>query len=72
MTHLHRFLTGASTETPYEAMNALDILLRQRPSLMYTTVGRCFYTPDSAQDIANGASLWQGKLIIILKKTKKL
>ncbi|KAJ3223159.1 argonaute 1 [Chytriomyces hyalinus] len=60
MQRLGLFLEGRTNETPLDAIQALDILLRHRPSLMYTTVGRCFYTPDSAAAIANGAQLWQG------------
>ena len=60
MHKLGLFLEGRATETPVDAIMALDILLRHRPSLVYTTVGRCFYTPDSAASIANGAQLWQG------------
>ncbi|KAJ3121651.1 argonaute 1 [Physocladia obscura] len=61
MQSLGLFLEGnRQIETPHDAINALDILLRHRPSLVYTTVGRCFYTPDSAAPIANGAQLWQG------------
>ncbi|RKO93090.1 Piwi domain-containing protein [Blyttiomyces helicus] len=60
MQRLAMFLEGRISETPHDAIMALDILLRHRPSLVYTTVGRCFYTPDSAASIANGAQLWQG------------
>jgi eukaryotic translation initiation factor 2C len=60
MQRLGLFLEGRMRETPTDAIMALDILLRHRPSLLYTTVGRCFYTPDSAAPIANGAQLWQG------------
>ncbi|KAJ3387739.1 argonaute 1 [Lobulomyces angularis] len=60
MNNLGLFLDGRISEAPLDAMMALDILLRHRPSLLYTTVGRCFYTSDSSQSIANGAQLWQG------------
>ncbi|KAI8828499.1 Piwi domain-containing protein, partial [Chytridium lagenaria] len=60
MQRLGLFLDGRLAEAPMDAILALDILLRHRPSLTYTTVGRCFYTPDSAAAIANGAQLWQG------------
>ncbi|KAI9364457.1 Piwi domain-containing protein [Zopfochytrium polystomum] len=60
MQRLGLFLEGRIGETPLDAIMALDILLRHRPSLVYTTVGRCFYTSDSAASIANGAQLWQG------------
>ncbi|KAI8917692.1 Piwi domain-containing protein [Powellomyces hirtus] len=60
MHRLHLFLEGKTREAPVEAITALDILLRHRPSMMYTTVGRCFYTPEGSASIANGAELWQG------------
>ncbi|KAI8824387.1 Piwi domain-containing protein [Fimicolochytrium jonesii] len=60
MQRLAAFLEGRTGETPYDCMAAMDILLRHRPSLTYTTIGRCFYTADSATTIANGAQLWQG------------
>ncbi|KNC97956.1 uncharacterized protein SPPG_06944 [Spizellomyces punctatus DAOM BR117] len=60
MQKLSAFLDGRLADTPNDAIMALDILLRHRPSLTYTTIGRCFYTPDSAASIANGAQLWQG------------
>lgn len=63
MRRLHQFLEGKSHDAPlppHDAVQALDILLRHRPSMLYTTVGRCFYTPEGAALIANGAELWQG------------
>src|SRR5687768_4281439 len=60
MQKLGAFLDGRLADTPHDSIMALDILLRHRPSLTYTTIGRCFYTPDSAASIANGAQLWQG------------
>ncbi|RKO87447.1 hypothetical protein BDK51DRAFT_17710, partial [Blyttiomyces helicus] len=61
MAHLHDFLEGNTVvSVPSNAVVALDILLRHRPSMLYTTVGKCFYTPEGAAQIANGAELWQG------------
>ncbi|KAJ3183568.1 hypothetical protein HDU85_001997 [Gaertneriomyces sp. JEL0708] len=60
MHRLHSFLEGRAPEAPHDAIMALDILLRHRPSMLYTTVGRCFYTPAGSALIANGAELWQG------------
>lgn len=57
---LRMFLKGLSFEVPDEELGVLDVVMRHRPSLMFTTVGRCFYTPDAAATIANGAQLWQG------------
>lgn len=61
MKNLNLFLDGKISEVPNDAIVVLDVLLRHRPSLLFTTVGRCFYTSDSAATIANGAQLWQGK-----------
>ncbi|EGF81781.1 hypothetical protein BATDEDRAFT_16026 [Batrachochytrium dendrobatidis JAM81] len=60
MQRLSAFLDGLVSDTPHEAINVLDVLLRHRPSLQFTTIGRCFYTPHSATTIANGIQLWQG------------
>ncbi|KAI9106068.1 Piwi domain-containing protein [Phlyctochytrium arcticum] len=60
MHKLNMFLDGRLREAPTDAVTALDILFRHRPSMLYTTVGRCFYTPEGSSLIANGAELWQG------------
>lgn len=60
MDVLPAFLAGLVQETPSETINVIDVLLRHRPSLMYTTIGRCFYTQDTALEIAQGVELWQG------------
>ncbi|KAJ3322581.1 Eukaryotic translation initiation factor 2C [Boothiomyces sp. JEL0866] len=60
MDSLRLYLKGLSSEVPTEALAVLDVVMRQRPSLTFTTVGRCFYTPDAAVTIANGVQLWQG------------
>lgn len=60
MTVLPAYLEGLVQDTPVEAINVIDVLLRHRPSLMYTTIGRCFYTQETAMAIAQGVQLWQG------------
>ncbi|KAI8899446.1 Piwi domain-containing protein [Globomyces pollinis-pini] len=60
MESLKFFLNGITSETPDEALAVLEVVMAHRPSLRFTTVGRCFYTPDQAVQIANGAQLWQG------------
>ncbi|KAI8923006.1 Piwi domain-containing protein [Entophlyctis helioformis] len=60
LQRLAAFLDGLVSDAPLDAIAFLDVLLRARPSLLFTTVGRCFYTPDAAAIIANGAQLWQG------------
>ncbi|TPX31606.1 hypothetical protein SmJEL517_g05103 [Synchytrium microbalum] len=60
MQRLGLFLDGRITDAPYDAIMALDVIFRHRPSLTFTTIGRCFYTADSAAPISGGAQLWQG------------
>src|SRR6266498_3580763 len=39
---------------------ALDVLIHHRPSTLYATVGRSFYTPQGAQPLSGGIEVWQG------------
>ncbi|TPX51160.1 hypothetical protein SeMB42_g01966 [Synchytrium endobioticum] len=58
---LHPFIAGEKHgEQPYEAIMALDIVLRHKPSLRYVTVGRNFYTREGATTLGGGAEVWSG------------
>ncbi|RKP00133.1 hypothetical protein CXG81DRAFT_5897, partial [Caulochytrium protostelioides] len=59
-TRLKAYLNGVDTAVPSPILVALDTILRHRPSQLYTTMGRCYYTPDAAASIASGVQLWQG------------
>lgn len=53
---------------PYHVMShilvlgimVLDVLIRHMPSMMYSTVGRSFFTPQDKRPLPNGAEVWQG------------
>ncbi|CAG8449098.1 3430_t:CDS:10 [Funneliformis mosseae] len=62
MAELHQFLNGRGplTNNCLTGIMALDVLVRYRPSLRYTTVGRSFYTHQGARPISGGAEVWQG------------
>ncbi|RKO87186.1 Piwi domain-containing protein [Blyttiomyces helicus] len=64
MQNLHDFLAGRTTSTPFDAIMALDIVLRHKPSTgkppQYVTVGRSFYTQIGAQSLRGGAEVWPG------------
>ncbi|CAG8451565.1 6557_t:CDS:10 [Ambispora gerdemannii] len=62
MQELQDFLHGRSRQTPacLTAIMALDILIRHKPSMSYTTVGRSFYTSDGSQLLYGGVEVWQG------------
>ncbi|RIA95038.1 Piwi domain-containing protein [Glomus cerebriforme] len=59
---LLRFLDarGPCTKSCLTVIMALDILIRHRPSTLYSTVGRSFFTPQGAQLLYGGAEVWQG------------
>ncbi|KAJ3124783.1 hypothetical protein HK098_000874 [Nowakowskiella sp. JEL0407] len=45
---------------PKEESHALDVILRHRPSLLFTPIGRCFFSREGSSPISGGAELWQG------------
>ena len=55
---------GITETKPYNAMQALNIVLSMTPKLHYETVGRNHFSPNprdgTAIDIGGGASLWVG------------
>ncbi|KAF7723040.1 Eukaryotic translation initiation factor 2C [Apophysomyces ossiformis] len=62
MEELRRFLNGQSALTPncLTAIMVLDVVIRHLPSMMYSTVGRSFFTPHDKRPLPNGAEVWQG------------
>ncbi|KAL5721736.1 argonaute 1B [Ranunculus cassubicifolius] len=60
--HLGLFLQGKQAEAPQEALQVLDIVLRELPNRMYTPVGRAFYSPDlvGTQSLGEGLESWRG------------
>ncbi|OAD76297.1 hypothetical protein PHYBLDRAFT_123569 [Phycomyces blakesleeanus NRRL 1555(-)] len=62
MEELRRFLAGQSpcTSNCLTAIMVLDVLIRHMPSMLYSTVGRSFFTPNDSRPLPNGAEVWQG------------
>ncbi|CAO3646958.1 unnamed protein product [Cunninghamella blakesleeana] len=62
MTELQMFLDGRSslTNNCLSAISVLDILLRQLPSMLYTTIGRSFYVNEGGHPLQNGTKARQG------------
>jgi len=62
LEELHRFLQGKSalTNNVLTGIQALDILIRHKPGLLYSTVGRSFFTPDGKQALDGGLEVWRG------------
>ncbi|KAL2649280.1 hypothetical protein R1flu_017408 [Riccia fluitans] len=60
--HLGEFLQGRQADAPQEALQVLDIVLRELPTHRYCPVGRSFYSPDlgSRQPLGDGLESWRG------------
>ncbi|KAF5194915.1 argonaute 1A [Thalictrum thalictroides] len=60
--HLGLFLQGKQADAPQEALQVLDIVLRELPTSKYTSVGRSFYHPNlgKRQSLGEGLESWRG------------
>ncbi|KAJ6672756.1 EUKARYOTIC TRANSLATION INITIATION FACTOR 2C [Salix viminalis] len=60
--HLGLFLRGQQADAPQEALQVLDIVLRELPTARYCPVGRSFYSPDLGrrQSLGEGLESWRG------------
>ncbi|XP_042392893.1 protein argonaute 1B-like [Zingiber officinale] len=60
--HLGMFLAGRQADAPQEALQVLDIVLRELPTARFLPVGRSFYSPDLGrrQQLGDGLESWRG------------
>ncbi|KAJ1692504.1 hypothetical protein LUZ63_009202 [Rhynchospora breviuscula] len=60
--HLEMFLAGRHTEAPQDALQVLDIVLRELPTARFASIGRSFYSPGlgSKQTLGEGLESWRG------------
>ncbi|XP_068653679.1 protein argonaute PNH1-like isoform X2 [Aristolochia californica] len=60
--HLHQFLSGKRFDAPQEALQVLDIVLRELSSQRYVSIGRSFYSPNirKPQRLGDGLQSWCG------------
>ncbi|MQL87929.1 hypothetical protein Taro_020482, partial [Colocasia esculenta] len=60
--HLEMFLAGKQADAPQEALQVLDIVLRELPTMRYSPVGRSFYSPNlgTRQRLGEGLESWRG------------
>ncbi|KAI5080699.1 hypothetical protein GOP47_0003882 [Adiantum capillus-veneris] len=60
--HLGEFLHGRQADAPQEALQVLDIVLRELPTHRFCPVGRSFYSPDLGrrQHLGEGLESWRG------------
>ncbi|XP_017219228.1 protein argonaute 10 isoform X2 [Daucus carota subsp. sativus] len=60
--HLGQFLAGKHADAPQEALQILDIVLRELSNKRYCPVGRSFFSPDirKPQRLGEGLESWCG------------
>ncbi|KAM3212183.1 hypothetical protein ACQJBY_065328 [Aegilops geniculata] len=60
--HLRQFIAGRQADAPQEAVQVLDIVLRELASQRYVAIGRSFYSPDirRPQRLGDGLQSWCG------------
>jgi eukaryotic translation initiation factor 2C len=60
MEQLRAYCDGNTKDKPMDAIQALDIIMRQHPSRNLLPVGRSFYTGDDPKVIDGGCEVWIG------------
>ncbi|KAJ4722546.1 Argonaute family protein [Melia azedarach] len=62
MHHLGQFLAGKRADAPQEALQILDIVLRELSTKRYCPIGRSFFSPDirTPQRLGEGLESWYG------------
>ncbi|CAA6666327.1 unnamed protein product [Spirodela intermedia] len=62
LDHLRQFLAGKQPDAPQEALQVLDIVLRELSTQRYVSIGRSFYSPDirRPQRLGEGLQSWRG------------
>ncbi|XP_065940936.1 protein argonaute-2 isoform X4 [Magallana gigas] len=59
---LEEALEGRAQQISYESIQALDVIMRHLPSMIYTPVGRSFFSPPEGYDhpLGGGREVWFG------------
>ncbi|KAG8074533.1 hypothetical protein GUJ93_ZPchr0006g42628 [Zizania palustris] len=62
LDRLEQFLSGRQAEAPQEALQVLDIVLRELPTARYASFGRSFFSPDLGRrrSLGDGLESWRG------------
>ncbi|KAF9931666.1 hypothetical protein FBU30_009727 [Linnemannia zychae] len=62
LEELARFLAGkaALSNNCLTGIMALDVLIHHKPAMLYTTVGRSFYTSEGKLPLPGGLEAWRG------------
>ncbi|CAM0908526.1 unnamed protein product [Alopecurus aequalis] len=59
---LEQYIAGSLAEAPQEALQVLDIVLRELPTSRYEPYGRSFFSPDLGRrrSLGDGVESWRG------------
>ncbi|KAL1922369.1 uncharacterized protein VTP21DRAFT_9908 [Calcarisporiella thermophila] len=62
MEELWQYLNGQRTDIALcqHAIQALDVLIRHKPSMSHVSFGGSFFIPNNSKRISMGAEIWQG------------
>ncbi|KAF8686896.1 hypothetical protein HU200_043403 [Digitaria exilis] len=62
LRRLEQFIAGRQAEAPQEALQVLDIVLRELPTARYAPFGRSFFSPDLGRrrSLGEGVESWRG------------
>ncbi|RCV23302.1 hypothetical protein SETIT_4G288700v2 [Setaria italica] len=62
LRRLEQFIAGRQAEAPQEALQVLDIVLRELPTARYAPFGRSFFSPDLGRrrSLGEGIESWRG------------
>uniref|UniRef100_A0ACD6AMC1 Uncharacterized protein n=1 Tax=Avena sativa TaxID=4498 RepID=A0ACD6AMC1_AVESA len=62
LRRLEQYIAGRQAEAPQEALQVLDIVLRELPTSRYEPYGRSFYSPDLGRrrSLGDGVESWRG------------
>ncbi|XP_047058856.1 protein argonaute 1D-like [Lolium rigidum] len=62
LRRLEQYIAGRQAEAPQEALQVLDIVLRELPTSRYEPYGRSFFSPDLGRrrSLGDGVESWRG------------
>ncbi|VAI94081.1 unnamed protein product [Triticum turgidum subsp. durum] len=62
LRRLEQYIAGRQAEAPQEALQVLDIVLRELPTARYAPYGRSFFSPDFGRrrSLGDGVESWRG------------
>lgn len=58
--HLQQFLNRLQRDSPHDTIQALDVIIRESPSLNYVSISRSFFSKRfDTEDTSDGMECWR-------------